>query len=185
MCSCFGVIAKDNRGKIQYAYLLFIGAFTVLLCMVILENAVMLQVKNRVENVLTVSGFSGAMCDLQKMSESMSVIRHEENGQIFYDFEAMYDSASVYLDESGARERICLMLEKNIRSDGLMREIIGDYSLEELVLYNEYFDPSAVAPNGVALDTPGIYLKIKLDIRGILGKRRIVYLDKCIVVRAE
>lgn len=183
MCACSCLTVKDNRGKIQYAYLLFIAAFTVLLCMVILENAVMLQVKNRMENVLTVSGFSGAMCDLQKMSESMSVARREENGQIFYDFEAMYDSASVYLDENGLRDRICRMLEENIRSDGLMREMIREYSLEELILYNEYFYPPAVAPNGVALDTPGIYLKIKLNIRGIFLKRRIVYLDKCIAVR--
>ncbi len=179
------MIAKDNRGKIQYAYLLFIAVFTVLVSMMVLENAVVLQVRNRMDNVLTVSGFSGTLCDLQRMSESMSVIRHEENGQIYYDFEAMYDSMSLYLDESGLRDRICLMLEKNIRADGLMRELIREYSLEELTLYNEYFHPPAVAKNGVVLETPGIYLRIKLDVQGILGKRRMVYLDKCIVVRAK
>lgn len=179
------MIEKDNRGKVQYAYLLFIAVFTALLSAMVLENAVMLQVKNRMENVLAVSGFSGTLCDLQKMSASMPVVRHEENGQIYYDFELMYDSADIYLIEEGVRERISLIIEKNIRADGMMRELIRDCALDEIILYNEYCQTPAAAPNGVLLDTPGIYLRVRLDVRGILGKRRIVYLDKCIAVRTK
>ena len=179
------MIRRNNEGKIQYAYLLFIAVFTAFLGMAVLENKIVLQVKNRIDNVLTVSGFSGTLCDLQKMSGSMSVIKGEENGQIYYDFEAMYDSASVYIDELGLKERINLMFEENIQRDGLMRELILEYSLDELILYNEYVQNPVAAPNGVTLYSPGIYLRIRLNIRGLLGKIRTVYLDKCIVVRTR
>lgn len=177
------MIRGNNEGKIHYAYLLLIAAFTAFLGMAVLENKIVLQVKNRFDNVLTVSGFSGTLCDLKKMSESMSVIKSEENGQIYYDFESMYDSAVVYIDERGLEERVNLIVGENIQRDGLMRELVLEYSLDELILYNEYVKDPVAAPNGVALYSPGIYLKIRLDIRGILGKIRTVYLDKCIVVR--
>lgn len=174
---------ENNQGKVQYAYLLLIAVVTVLLCMAVLENKMVLLVKNRMENVLTASGFSGTLCDLKNMVESMTVIKREENGQIFYDFEAMYDSAAVYLDEKGMEEHIDRVLEENIRSGGLMRELIMEYSLDEVILYNQYGTNPVTAPNGVILDCPGIYLRVRLDIRGIFGKRRTVYLDKCIAVR--
>lgn len=179
------MIGGNNQGKVQYAYLLLIAAFTVFLGMAALENKTVLLIKNRIDNVLTVSGFSGTLCDLRYMGETMSAVRYEEDEQVYYDFEAMYDNASVYIDEEGLEERVRMVLEKNMERGGLMRGIIKDYSLDKVIVYNEYAKEPVRAPNGVTLDGPGIYLRIRLDMRGIFAKTRTVYLDKCIAVKTK
>ncbi|MCM1467375.1 MAG: hypothetical protein NC086_04450 [Alistipes sp.] len=179
------MIRGNNQGKVQYAYLLLIAAFTGFLGMAALENKTVLLIKNRIDNVLTVAGFSGTLCDLRDMGENMSVIRYEEDGRIYYDFEAMYDNASVYIDEEGLEERVRMVLEENMARGGLMRGIIKKYSLDRVIVYNEYTKEPVSAPNGVTLDGPGIYLRIRLDIRGIFARTRTVYLDKCIAVKTK
>lgn len=183
MCVSAGIKRLGNSGKVQYAYLLLIASFAVLLGFCVLDNRMVIQVRDRVDNVLTLSGFSGTLCDYGRISDSMSVIKKEEKGQVIYDFEKMYGKTALYIREEGIEERVSRILEKNLSEDGMMRNLVTGYALDELILYNEPVSADTVAPNGVIMTEPGIYLRVKLNIRGIMGKIHTVYLDKCIMVK--
>ncbi len=178
-----GIKQLGNQGKVQYAYLLLTASFVVMLGFVILENRMVVQIRDRIDNVLTLSGFSGTLCDLQKISGSMEAVKKNVDGEVYYDFEKMYENADIVLEEKGMKERVYTVLQKNISGDGMMKKLIAGYSLEEVILYNEPVQEMTVAPNGVPVTGPGLYLRIKLNIRGILGKLHTVYVDKCIVVK--
>lgn len=185
MCACAGIIKINNQGKVRYGYLLFIAAFTVLLGYAVMENRMVVHVRDRVDNVLTVSCFSGTLCDFHRMRESMTTEKYVQDGRIYYDFEAMYQGMDIHILENNLNERICAILGENIFHDGVMRELISGYSLDELILYQDFPDGSVTAPNGVTLNEPGIYIKLKINIKGILGKIHTVYQDKCVVVRIK
>lgn len=183
MCVGFDIKRLGNQGKIQYAYLLFIAAFVVLLGFAILENRMVIQVRDRIDNVLILSGFSGTLGDFRKISDSMHVIKKDTGGQVCYDFEEMYKNTDVFIAEEGLEERVQSVLQKNLSDDGMMRKMITGYSLEDVILYNEPIEEKTIAPNGMRIENPSLYLRIKLNIKGIMGRIHTVYLDKCIVVK--
>lgn len=183
MCAGFDIKRLGDQGKIQFAYLLFIAAFMVLLGFAVLENRMVIQVRDKIDNVLTVSGFSGTLGDFRKISDSMHVIKKNADGQIYYDFEEMYKNAAVFITEEGLEERVRSVLQKNLSDDGMMKKMITGYSLEDAILYNEPIKENTVAPNGMLIKYPSLYLRIKLNIKGIMGRIHTVYLDKCIVVK--
>lgn len=176
-----------------------------LLSFMLLDNKIVVHTKDRIDNALTVSAFSGSLCDYEKMVDSMTIAKDKTESVITYNFDQIYAHADIYIDYESACENIKSIFEENVLLQEIKNQTAGEFQIVSVIIYNvgeelEIYkfensketydridnygnDKYISSPNGVCIDCTSVYIKAEFTFEGIFHHSRQVSLEKCIALK--
>ncbi len=194
MCNC---LSLNNKGKIHYGLLLLVIGILFLLFYMIMEKNILRIVRDKVDNELVIGAFSGSMFDMERLYDSVCVTKIESEN-VEYDFSEIYQLLELNIDCDKVYDTISGILKDNVKTSSVGGNLIENPKIKKIIVYNmpEYpmayiFDEGGfyaksddfVTPNGVVINKTSIYVKIEFELKGFMGRRRRLYMEKCISLK--
>lgn len=141
--------------------------------------------KDKMDNSLLISAFSASLCDCKKMAGRMEPIKVVRNDKVFYDFEQMYEETGIIVHTDNVKimeNALTTLIIYNVDDDLKIYKLEnGEESFATIPDYSEA--NTITAPNGVPILKTSVYVKAEFVVKGMLGRKKSVFLEKCIALQ--
>lgn len=166
--------ALDNHGKVQYGLIFLCLGMISFVSAMLLDNRIVMNMYEVLHDTMEASEIMGITPDYDALIQSMSLVEDEDG----VDFEKMFQEASLMILPEITKERVEHLLLDNMQEK--FPNSLKHLEIAECIVYPQATGEKS--PNGVLINTPGVYVKVELEIQGMIFLRRRVSLAKTVLL---